>query len=186
MCQRLNVISCPPLPPPGDANEECPPPPLRVPGSEGLRTRGGCAGPAAPPVHGLCPSFGSQLALLLDVASAWFRRWSFLLACTAAGSFALTILDDCLAAPGVDGSTPSQHTALSTQQHTAHSTIHTAPCGGGGGGGEGEEGNTSFFNRGNGPFFDRDALLSRSSSSTLLWLFPHLADVSEISDRKFH
>ena len=76
----------------------------------------------------------------------------------------------------------TQHTAAHSTQHTAHSTystIQTAPCGGGGG-------QHIIFYRGNGPFFDRDALLSRSSSSTLLWLFPHLADVSEISDRKFH
>ena len=170
MCQRFNVISCPP-PPIGDTNE------LRVPGSEGLRTRVGALGLPPRPFT----AYAQVLAFLLDVASAWFRRWSYLLACTAARSFALTLLDDCLAAPGVDGSTPSQHAALSTQQHTAHSTIHTAPCGGGGGGGQ-----HIIFYRGNGPFFDRDALLSRSSSSTLLWLFPHLADVSEISDRKFH
>ena len=46
-----------------------------------------------------------------SVQAAWLHRWRCLLACTAARSFALSLLDT--AAPGVDGDLPSMQDVLS-------------------------------------------------------------------------
>ena len=46
-----------------------------------------------------------------SVRAAWLHRWRCLLACTAARSFATSLLDT--AAPGVDGDVPSMHDVLS-------------------------------------------------------------------------
>ena len=53
----------------------------------------------------------APLLLRHSVRAAWLHRWRCLLACTAARSFALSLLDTT--APGVDGDIPSMQDVLS-------------------------------------------------------------------------
>ena len=53
---------------------------------------------------------GLPEALQGDAARAWHKRWSRILSCAAAKSFALLLLDR--APTGVDGQTPSVHEVI--------------------------------------------------------------------------
>ena len=172
MCQRFNVISCPP-PPIGDTNE------LRFPGSEGLRTRVGALG--------LPPRPFTANAQVLGLS--WPFYWTWQAHGSGAGptclharqhvrllSLSWTIVSQLQGWTG-QPLLSTQHSAHSSTQHTAQFTQH--PAGGG------EE-------RAAHHFLPWQRSVFRSRCSLEPFFFIHVSLVVSIpcrcfrSDRKFH